>query len=171
VGILDILNLYDVTPCFYCGLPATGVDHVLPQSLSDRSEWIPHRIRRFRWLIVPACQQCNSALGDRIFDTMQERIRSAKAHIRKKYAKYLSIPEWSDDQLHGLGQRMRQFVEAGIFKKQLTEERLRWRGKRYFKLIGRKLPRGRKPWAIEDQRELEKRLSEKISMVYSSSVK
>ena len=122
-------------------------------------------------MIVPACRECNSSIGDRLFDTMQERIRAAKIHIRRKYAKYLAVPDWSDDQLHALGQRLRQFIEAGIFKKQLTKERLRWRGKRYYKLIGPKLPRGRKPWATSDQRELEKRLSEKTSMVYSSSVK
>ena len=119
-------------PCYYCGLPAESVDHVVPQSMLD--EWIRlgdlenYRLAtgRNRRLTVPACQQCNSILGAKYDATLEDRRDRLKGRLRQKYARVLSMPEWTPDQLAELGPRLREHVESGLRLKALARRRIAW---------------------------------------------
>ena len=72
--------------CYYCGLPANGIDHVVPQKLlngamiagdiDSYTELIGRG--RGRTLEVPSCQQCNSILGAGYDQTLADRKLGSK---------------------------------------------------------------------------------------------
>lgn len=118
-------------PCFYCGVPADSVDHVIPQSLLLAVAALDPRIARYlvraRSRVVPACRECNSALGSEVYRTMEDRRNAAKKHLRRKYRRALALPSWTAAEIRSLGFTLRTYVESGLRLQQLTEERLRWR--------------------------------------------
>lgn len=121
------LDLIDVEPCFYCGLPADTQDHVIPQSkLGDLEALGIKTMWSQRTWDVPACLECNSALGDRLFRNINERKRWVKNWLRRRYAKYLKMPQWTEDELRELGYSLRQNVQDHIDAKQTLLMRLRW---------------------------------------------
>lgn len=63
--------------CAYCGDLATTRDHLIPRSYL-RNTGKPHWPTS-QW--VPACQQCNSILYNKLFFTVQERAR----YLLKQY--------------------------------------------------------------------------------------
>ena len=114
-----------LTPCHYCGMVADTVDHVRPQSLGanagfyEKSALPPN-------ITVPACRECNSILGPRIFRTVAQRKAAVKDTLRKKYHKYLDAPAWSDAELSRLGHALRMHVTNFQAAKDLAHARLRW---------------------------------------------
>lgn len=105
--------------CVYCGLTANTQDHLMPQPWTGSG----HRGSVFT---VPACGQCNSAIGSRLAFNITERRAIAQAHLRKKYAKVLRRPEWTQDQLDEFEGHLRAAVIAGLQEKQLLLDRLSW---------------------------------------------
>lgn len=119
-------------PCYYCGVPANGIDHVVPQSLLD--EWLrlgdienyQLATGRGRKLTVPSCQQCNSILGAKYDPTLDERKQRLKDRLRTKYAKVLGMPDWTPEELDELGPRLREHVEQGMKLKAMARRRIAW---------------------------------------------
>lgn len=118
-------------PCYYCGLPAESVDHVVPQALLD--EWIRlgdlenyHKATRGRRLTVPSCQQCNSILGCKLDQTLEHRKLRLKARLRTKYQRVLGMPDWTPEELDKLGPRLREHVESGLRLRALARRRIAW---------------------------------------------
>lgn len=118
--------------CYYCGLPAGTIDHVVPQSLLD--EWLrlgdvenyQLATGRGRVLTVPACQQCNSILGAKYDPTLLDRKSRLKTRLRQKYRRVLGMPDWTPEQLAALGPRLRQHVEQGLRLRALIRRRIAW---------------------------------------------
>jgi hypothetical protein len=88
-------------PCIYCGLPSDALDHVPPltivYSLSSAGVTLP-QLRKY-----PACNECNSTLGGRNFTTLKERRRYLLDQYTNKYAKYLRMPTWDNEELAQVG--------------------------------------------------------------------
>lgn len=113
------------TACTYCGLPCDTIDHVPPRVARD---WIVefNLEKRYPFIEVAACRECNSALGAKPLWTVGQRKQFIKRYLKRKYAKYLKIPEWSDSEIARLGARMQQYVIQGLAMQEVANERIRY---------------------------------------------
>jgi hypothetical protein len=105
--------------CVYCGLDADTVDHLLPRGWSGDT-------LRSRVLTVPACRECNSAIGGQWASTITERREVAQAAIRRRYRKLLAGAALSQKDLAELGPNLRSYVEASLTVRKVVEARLAW---------------------------------------------
>ena len=119
--------VYPPGQCVYCGLVAQSKDHLIPTNWTGREG-------RARVLTVPACLQCNSAIGDTPVFAIDKRRAIAQAHISRKYRKVLARPDYSNDDLMEFEGRLRQAVKAGLAEKQSVRDRLSWPDDPYFDL-------------------------------------
>lgn len=121
----------DCVPCTYCGVVAQSVDHTVPRWLLRRAEGADINLSRLfllqRWT-VPSCIECNSSLGNRIFRTLGERRKFAHAHIRRKYASYLRIPNWTNEELAAVAPSMAQSISDALRVRDWVRKRLAWSG-------------------------------------------
>lgn len=77
--------------CFYCRAPSHGrCDHVVPLAYtsinSRRLERKRSRRSVNRDLQVPACEDCNRLLGNRVFSTVETRLRFLLDQLLAKQA-------------------------------------------------------------------------------------
>lgn len=113
----------DSHACYYCGLPANTVDHTIPISMVQQLSNIwkfSHKI----W--VPACQECNTLLGERPIFGLIKRRTYIKKQLRIRYRSFLKMPYWSLDELEQLGPILRQEVECAMNNKVIARKRLAW---------------------------------------------
>ena len=109
--------------CVYCGLLGDSIDHVPP--LSVRRRLVELGLGpRYPCVEVRACRECNSALGSRPYWTVALRTQFIKRWLKRRYAKYLKIPNWSDRDLAQMVPHMQDYVLNGLAVKALTERRL-----------------------------------------------
>jgi 5-methylcytosine-specific restriction endonuclease McrA len=59
--------------CFYCGKPATCIDHVIPFSVSANND--PQNL-------VAACRECNSIVHTKTFDCIQDKRSWILEHLK-----------------------------------------------------------------------------------------
>ena len=117
-------------PCYYCGLPADTIDHVVPQSIlkavhdSGEEALYSAIYERGRRLTVPACRECNSLAGAKYHHTLAERLAYVQAGLRRRYQQTLSIPDWSDSELMQLSPMLRNRVISTIMARDLVRRRL-----------------------------------------------
>ena len=69
--------------CFYCGAPATCLDHSPP--LSRVSDYEALKMTIPEYLKVPCCGECNLLLGDSLQDNLQSRHEHLKALLTARY--------------------------------------------------------------------------------------
>lgn len=114
---------FKVVSCYYCGEPAHGKDHFIPQAfvkkISDLG-WVVGQ------LIVPACTECNSTAGDRVFRTLSEKRYYIHKRYKEKYAKLLNSPLWTKKEIDQLGPSLRDHILHSFYARQVIEARLRW---------------------------------------------
>jgi hypothetical protein len=117
--------------CVYCGVIADTVDHVVPKWLLNRAEGmnldLSKLFRLKRWE-VPACRECNSSLGNRIFPTLAERRKAVKQGIRRRYRKILRVPNWTEEELAEMGPNAQREIRRAIAQRDWVRERLAWKG-------------------------------------------
>lgn len=122
-------KLTDVQPCYYCGMPATCYDHVIPvailASLSDDAESY-EKIVGNRITEVPACTECNSLLNASFQKNVTDRRIFLKERLRKRYRKLLAMPSFTESELNEYGPVMRQYIEQSIKNRNIVLERLKW---------------------------------------------
>jgi len=119
----------DLTPCYYCGLPATSKDHAVPRALLRALADDPDALRHIMWNrreTVPCCRECNCLLGVSVQNTLEERKAFLKERLRRRYTRFLSIPDWSEEELFEMSGRLRRYVVSGLKKKAVALARLRW---------------------------------------------
>lgn len=114
-----------ITPCIYCGMPASSVDHIPPQSM--RMQLGAVELAAIHEQEVPACRECNSALGARPLLTVTERRAYVKDWLRRHYASYLRIPEWCESDLLQLGAGLQGMIRRNIAVRDDVRKRLRWK--------------------------------------------
>jgi len=106
--------------CFYCGEPATTMDHQPPISRVDDYRAIG--LRREVYVKVNCCKECNSLLGDHLTDTLIERELLAKRSLEKRYLNLVRQPEWTNKEIRRLAPRggLREYIKNA----QEAQERL-----------------------------------------------
>lgn len=85
-------------------------------------------VMRMKTWVVPACIECNTLIGASLFATIAERRAFAHTKIRKKYASYLRVPNWSQDDLDEMGPEAQREIIAAVKVRDWVKTRLRWKG-------------------------------------------
>ncbi len=113
--------------CIYCGVPATTIDHFAPLSVVSAGSGILDTVKgRF---LVPACGECNSIANSAVFPTIGAKRRYIQQRLRKKYATFLNMPYWSEDEIAELGHTLRTNVRNGLATKEWIIQRLAWQNR------------------------------------------
>jgi hypothetical protein len=107
-------------------MPAEGTDHVPPTSV--RPIILAEGSTRWPFVEVDCCNECNSLLGAHMPWTVNGRKELIKQKLRRKYRKYLAIPDWSAEELaeHPPRGLLGTFIHEGIMVKLATLARLKW---------------------------------------------
>lgn len=111
--------------CVYCGAMATTKDHFVPVSVV--ASLMSVGVNVSGKFLVPACGECNSIAGDRIFVSIGAKRRYIQNRLSEKYNKLLNMPNWSDSELAELGYSMRSSVLAGLAQREYIRHRIRWK--------------------------------------------
>lgn len=118
--------------CFYCGQAADSIDHVVPKSLlrdlADDPQAKALLIARGRILEVDCCRQCNSLLGSDYDQTLAERKARLRQRLRRRYARLLNMPDWTDSELGHMGRYLQQYILAHSAQRDWVRERLAYEG-------------------------------------------
>jgi len=116
-----------VESCYYCGLVADTVDHVVPQAyLRSLRAMNPTALGSInRTMRVPACRECNSTLGAKEL-TLLARRRFIAHRLLRKYKTVLQTPTWTERELAELSERMQWYVIEGLHLKTLVLARIKW---------------------------------------------
>jgi len=113
--------------CYYCGMPATAKEHVIPLSiLKNMADVGTEEILCRRKHLVRACRECNNLLGATYQTTLLKRKAFLKTRLRERYHSVLKMKNWTDEELSEFAPTLRSHVETAIRLKSLTEWRLTW---------------------------------------------
>ena len=113
-----------VSPCVYCGMPADSVDHVPPRYI--RAQLAQVELKPVTVVEVPACRECNCALGARPLLTVGHRRAWIKDWLKRRYRTYLNIPNWTEEELAEFGEGLRGKVRRGMAIRDTVRERIQW---------------------------------------------
>ncbi len=115
-------------PCYYCGLQATEVDHVIPHSMLQKMELstidFDKEILRTRTLKVFSCPECNKLLGNSYQESLTDRKKYLKQKLRNKYSKLLNMPDWSPEELNELSNDLRNDVLRCLEWRTVVKQRI-----------------------------------------------
>lgn len=103
--------------CAYCGCMAEDWDHIIPQA-------VVKLLGTSFNMLVPACHECNCIAGYHLFASVRLKRKFIQAQLKKKYAKLLRLPEWSDDELEEMAWTMRVAIEAQQLKIRQLRKRI-----------------------------------------------
>lgn len=120
---LDPLEWGGKPACYYCGALATSEDHTIPVAMLNNIGLMPS-LERPEIDIVPACQSCNSMLGDRYFPSMRDRTEFVKIRLVQRHAELIRAPFWSDDELDSLRGGMKANVQRKQWQRDEIVERI-----------------------------------------------
>lgn len=109
--------------CEYCGIVGDTVDHVPPTSIRPMLVTLGLD-SDFPFIVVRACFECNTALGDRAYWTIDTRRSYIASWLRNRYAEYLTIPDWNKTELNALSINLRQMTIQGLAIRDLTKRRI-----------------------------------------------
>ena len=73
--------------CVYCGQRSETKDHIPPVSLA--SEMDLENLKGLDPVLVPACHQCNFAIGDSLTTSLSDRRELICQYLQKKYPSYI----------------------------------------------------------------------------------
>jgi hypothetical protein len=105
---------------------SSGWDHVPPLHFVSR---LSYEARRHYWLrLLPACRECNSWLGGIIKTTAADRRIHVRRHLRKKYARLLSIPEWDEVELNHLSEKLQHDIRSKLRAAAFIRQRIGFHG-------------------------------------------
>lgn len=112
--------------CYYCGDPATTMDHCPAVSVSYAYGYDYFEKQNIKFWKVSCCRQCNLILGDRFLNTLSRRIRYVYDRLQKKYEKYLSMTEWEPEELDELSGWLKEYVQTASDFKMYMERRFQY---------------------------------------------
>lgn len=120
-------------PCYYCGLPADTVDHVIPRSFLKTVRMLGDEILvdavndRRRTYTVDCCRECNCLAGFKYHETLEERAAYVRSQLARKHRRALATPDWHPQELMALSINLRNRVIAALIERDTTRQRLRFR--------------------------------------------
>lgn len=103
--------------CYYCGMNATQTDHVPP---------ISHGGDFNLGFLIHSCSECNIILGDNRYETLNERSRTIKLYLQKKFKKTLKYPDWSDEEIEEMSGRLKEAIVNLERAKRIIKERINY---------------------------------------------
>lgn len=113
-------------PCAYCGVPATSIDHV--PSRASRQQLVAVGLAgQYRFYSVPACLECNCALGKHGGFTLSARREWVKRWLQRRYQHVLRIPDWSDSELAQAAPAFRNYILKGVVLREWVQSRISYR--------------------------------------------
>ena len=116
--------------CYYCGdyLENNGIgDHVPPISWAFALGYsYMVEVESAPFIIVPCCKNCNSILGSKKYFTLRERKSYIASWLRTKYRDLRAAKEWEDDEIEGLGDGLRNFINSNADFRRFIERRISW---------------------------------------------
>ena len=122
----------DLYRCFYCGLPADSIDHVIPKSLLRMlavlgDSFVAKILKnRHRVHMVRSCKDCNSVLGRNYFDKLPQRKAYIKRRLRQRHHAILAMPTWEDSDFGEMSEGLRNWILKEQERRDIIKERLRW---------------------------------------------
>jgi len=127
-----VIDFGQTAACYYCGVPADSVDHVVSRailrSLADDPEALAALTARGRVLEVDCCRQCNSLLSSDYDQTLGDRKARLRQQLQKRYTRLLETPDWTDSELGRMGPYLQQRIIAAIAKREWIRSRLNYNG-------------------------------------------
>lgn len=112
--------------CVYCGEPEECTDHFVP--VSKFKEEIFHD----GFFVLPSCTECNQIAWAHKFRTVHERQAFIHYKIKKKYAKLLRMPNWTEHEIGEMGCNAQTMIRVNLEKRNWVRERLQWTLERNF---------------------------------------
>jgi hypothetical protein len=112
--------------CIYCGEHADTEDHVIPRSHIAKLLGLIALPKQL--ITVPACSNCNTIAGAKIFKSIGAKRRYILNRLRTKYRKVLEIPNWSEAELESIECRnLKTAILTGLALRDQLRRRLSWR--------------------------------------------
>lgn len=114
--------------CVYCADASGSVDHVPPLSHVDRYSMQEWAARGVKFLLVPACMDCNRMLGARALYSVQERAAYIAKKLEDAYEKNAAL--WSDAEVSEMGAEFKRTIIAKRRQNEALLDRVRaaqWR--------------------------------------------
>jgi hypothetical protein len=118
--------------CPYCGDHATIFDHV--PSLRTVDEFTPETLRKLNvpLLLIRACRDCNSILGDKPVITMLERTEYIEHKLQTRYEKKSNL--WSESDIEEMSPMFQTTIRARQLLLKDLLARIRYAQERIIKL-------------------------------------
>lgn len=107
-------HLWEQHLCAYCGDTATDREHVVP-----RCSALPS-------FLVPSCSECNSIAGGTLFSSPADKAAYIKKRLRSRFAKDLSTPRWSQEEIEEMGPGLRPQLLLVEERRAWVEKRISW---------------------------------------------
>jgi hypothetical protein len=104
--------------CHYCGAMAQCLDHV------PALEYVERIGKTKKLWRLPACNECNLALRNRLLQTVSGRRAFLFRHYREKYRKALATKDWSETELREMSAKLQRDIRAHMFQKREITSRL-----------------------------------------------
>ncbi len=112
--------------CVYCGERANTEDHVIPRSHIAKLLGIIALSKQL--ITVPACSECNSIAGAKLFPGIGAKRRYILGRLRVKYKRVLEMPNWSETELESIECRnLKTAILTGLALRDRVRRRLNWR--------------------------------------------
>ena len=119
--------------CIYCGFIADTWDHFVPLYVIHI---IAANIENIRGkILVPACRECNSTAGAKLFNSLGAKRRYINSRYQIKYAYLLNGPDWTEEELNDLGYVLQTKIRGQMALKSVIKERLKWQNKQNRKAV------------------------------------
>lgn len=115
----------EVASCYYCGDPATTVDHVPPRCVRRMMLADQRAFGQFKFYELDCCKECNSALGKKLW-TPAERKAYIGKWLQRRYRKILKMPDWSTAELAEISENLQKATLASLRLRDVVRRRVRW---------------------------------------------
>lgn len=120
----------DLGRCYYCGdyiSSKSRGDHVPPVSWAFALGYT-HLVEKENapFLIVPCCLDCNCALGNKKYFTLNQRKGYIASWLRERYSKLRKSPIWKHEELEELEGNLAESVKANQDFRLFIERRISW---------------------------------------------
>lgn len=114
--------------CVYCGDPCDTMDHCPPLAtvFANGAEFF--RKKGVELFTVPACRECNTALGSRPIFHINARRDFIRQKYIKRYSKFVEQRGWTAEEKAELGFNLRDIVEKADGQRARIKRRLQFLG-------------------------------------------
>lgn len=96
--------------CFYCGDPASCLDHLPSLSLMPDISLEEIKKRKIACSLLTVCEECNSSSSAKKHFYPIDRLVFLESHYEKQFKKMKSL--WTNDEIEELGPSLKEYIKA-----------------------------------------------------------